>query len=268
MKSVCFVLSLLVIVAGCDKPAKQAEVSNLDPAFKAYLEFKRIPQDDKKQVEAAKASYDERVALVAAIQKTDTANDSLIKAEIADYERQITVSRYFEKFLNKTVNEQAVKSYYDMHPERYEQKRAHVAHIFFRTSPQMSDAEREAKMIKARDAYSKLSSGESFESVAAAFSEDAMTSGKGGDLGWMTEGAVDAAFSQQIFNAKKQSDESAKVFSEPFTSGLGIHIARVIEEPKQVKEPFDNVKGDILYQLRQEAKQAEMQRLLGKQPPK
>lgn len=263
-----FVLSLMVIVAGCDKPVKNAEVSNLDPAFKAYLEFKRIPQDDKKQVEAAKASYDERVALVAAIQKTDTANDSLIKAEIADYERQITVSRYFERFLNKTVNEQAVKNYYDMHPELYEQKRAHVAHIFFRTNPQMSDAEREAKMIKARDVYSKLSAGESFEAVVAAFSEDTMTANKGGDLGWMTEGAVDAAFSQQVFNGKKEGDDTAKAFSEPFVSGLGIHIVRVIEEPKQVKEPFENVKGDILYQLRQEAKQAEMQRLLGNKSDK
>lgn len=268
MKLKCIVFSLLVIVAGCDKPAKQAEVNNLDPAFKAYLEFKRIPQDDQKQMEAAKATYDERLKLADAIRKTDTTNDSLIKAEIADYERQITISRYFEQFLNKTVNEQAVKNYYDMHPELYEQKRAHVAHIFFRTSPQMSDAEREAKMIKARDAYSKLSAGESFESVAATFSEDAITASKGGDLGWMTEGSVDAAFSQQIFNAKKQGDESANAFSEPFTSGLGIHILCVIEEPKQVKEPFENVKGDILYQLRQEAKQAEMQRLLGKQPPK
>jgi peptidyl-prolyl cis-trans isomerase C len=281
MKCVSVFISLLLLVSGCDKADKTAGDIGKDSEFKAYLELKRIPADDTKRVATARQAFDERIQLTDAIKKMPDASNSVIQAEIAEYERQIIVSRYFEGFLSKTVNEEAVKNYYDMHPELYEKNRAHVSHIFFRTNPQMSGAERDAKMVKAKEAYSKLQAGESFDVVAASYSEDKQTANKGGDLGWLTQGAVDPVFSQRVFSEQSasvassgkpdnnsapvvQETGSAVSYSEPFVSGLGIHLIKIIDGPKKVKEPFENVKGDILYQLRQEAKDAEMQRLIGK----
>lgn len=275
MKFVSFFIALVFLVSGCDKAD-----SGKDSEFQAYLELKRIPSDDQQRVSAARQAFDERVNLTDAIKKMPDASNTVIQAEIAEYERQIIVSRYFEKFLNKAANEEAVKNYYDMHPELYEKNRAHVAHIFFRTNPQMSAAERDAKMIKAKEAFGKLQAGETFDAVAASYSEDKQTANKGGDLGWITQGAVDPVFSQKIFLAQPvssnnssgksestpitQASDNAGSYSEPFVSGLGIHVIKIIDGPKKVMEPFENVKGDILYQLRQEAKNAEMQRLIGK----
>ena len=52
--------------------------------------------------------------------------------------------------------------------------------------------------------------------------------------------------------------------SEPFETPFGFHVVKLIDGPKVVKRPFDAVAGDIRYQLRNKAKQAEIERLKGK----
>jgi peptidyl-prolyl cis-trans isomerase C len=120
----------------------------------------------------------------------------------------------------------------------------------------MSENERKAKLTTAQEAYSKLKAGAAFDEIAKSYSEDTVSGKKGGDLGWMAEGAVDKRFSDKIFSTKQGE------VSEPFETGFGFHIVKVLEGPMVIKEPFDTVKGRIRYQLRTEAKDAEMQRLV------
>jgi peptidyl-prolyl cis-trans isomerase C len=49
--------------------------------------------------------------------------------------------------------------------------------------------------------------------------------------------------------------------SEPFLTTFGYHIVKVLDEPRVVTRPFEAVKGDIRYKLRNQAKQAELERL-------
>jgi peptidyl-prolyl cis-trans isomerase C len=79
---------------------------------------------------------------------------------------------------------------------------------------------------------------------------------KGGDLGWLKEGSIDAKFSKILFGL-----EPAEI-SEPFETPFGFHIVKLADGPRIVKKPLEAVAGDIRYQLRNKAKQAELERLM------
>jgi peptidyl-prolyl cis-trans isomerase C len=165
------------------------------------------------------------------------------------------ISRYFEQFLNDKVNETAIRNFYASNAERYQSRKVRVAHVLIRTNPKMTEQEREAMLSKAREVYSKAVSSEDFAKLSEQYSDDAMSAKKGGDLGWLSEGAIDPAFVKAAFDMKK--DE----ISQPVVTPFGFHVIKVLEEPKVVKQPYESVKGDIRFELRQQSKQAEMDRL-------
>lgn len=120
----------------------------------------------------------------------------------------------------------------------------------------MGEPERQAKLTTAQDAYSQIKSGKDFAEIAKNYSEDKISAEKGGDLGWMKEGSIDKRFSKTIFEDLKEGE-----LSEPFETPFGFHVVKVLEAPQVVKKPFDAVSGDIRYQLRSQAKKAELERL-------
>lgn len=224
--------------------------------FEAFLQFKRVPPGDEKRSAALLEQFLEREALASVIEKKGLLDNALIAAELNEFKKEMLISRYFEKYLDEQVTEQAVTNYYNTRAAEYEQKKAHVAHILIRLNSKMSEEERQARLTTAQEAYSKIRTGEDFVQIAAIYSEDAISAKKGGDLGWVKEGSIDGRFSQTVFKMN-QGD-----VSEPFETPFGFHIVSLIEAPQVVKQPLKAVAGDIRYQLRNQAKQAEMDRLL------
>jgi peptidyl-prolyl cis-trans isomerase C len=167
------------------------------------------------------------------------------------------ISRYFEQFLEEKVNEEALKNYYNTNADEFQQEKIKAAHILFRTHEKMSDAERQALLTRAQEAYSQANTGKSFAELAGQYSQDTVSAKQGGELGWIRRGAIDPVFSDKVF-AMKMGD-----ISEPFATPFGFHVVKVVEDPQVVKTPYEKVQGDIRYRLRQQAKQAEMERLLG-----
>jgi peptidyl-prolyl cis-trans isomerase C len=224
--------------------------------FDKFLEFKRLPPKD----EAGKArlldQYLEREALAAVIEKKGLLDNDLVQAELNEFKKELLISRYFEKYLGEQVTDQTVTNFYNTKAAEYEEKKAHVAHILIRLNKKMSEEERQAKLTTAREAYSKIRAGEDFGQVAGTYSEDTISAKKDGDLGWIKEGSIDEKFSKTVF-ALKEGD-----VSEPFETPFGFHVVRLLEAPQVVKQPLKAVAGDIRYQLRNQAKKAEMERLL------
>jgi len=268
-KSICLVflliLSLLALaLAGCgsgdSKHAPQLAVINDKPVtqaeFEAYLKFKRAPGDDDNRRQVLLDQYLEREALAAAIEEAPLLDQELIAAELNEFRKEMLISRYFEKFLKDKVTEQAVGNYYNTHAADYEERMAHAAHILVRTNAKMSETERQAKLTTAQDAYSQVRAGKDFASIAEDYSEDRISAKKGGDLGWLKEGSIDARFSKTLFALKPGE------VSEPFETPFGFHVVKLIEGPEVVKRPLSAVAGDIRYQLRAKAKKAELERLL------
>ncbi|MBU0681415.1 MAG: peptidylprolyl isomerase [Proteobacteria bacterium] len=224
--------------------------------FDAFLKFKRVPVKDETRKARMLDQYLEREALAAVIEKKDLLDNAMIEAELNEFKKEMLISRYFEKYLDEQVTEQAVNNYYNTKAAEYEQKKAHVAHILIRLNMKMSEEERQVKLTTAQEAYSKVRAGEDFGKIAGAYSEDKISAKKGGDLDWVKEGTIDKRFSQTVFTMKEGD------VSEPFETPFGFHIVKLLEAPQIVKQPLKGVAGDIRYQLRNQAKKAEMDRLL------
>lgn len=230
--------------------------------FEAYLKFKRLPVggQDAKRYDAALDQYLERMALAEAVDEAiedgKVVDAALLQAELHEFRREALISRYFERFLADAVTDEAVTNYYNTHADEYSENRVHVAHVLLRTSRAMSEPERAVKRTKAQEAISKIRAGEDFAKVAEAYSEDTLSAKKGGDLGWIQQGAIDAKLSETAFSLPVGH------VSEPFETQFGWHILKVLEAPQQRQRPLEAVKGDIRYRLRSEAKDAELKRLL------
>jgi peptidyl-prolyl cis-trans isomerase C len=253
---VVVVLTVFLLACGDDiatvngRGVSQAE-------FDAYLKYKRIAVRDKQQEQRVLDQYLEREALASLIEEEELLDDNgTLQAELDDVRREILISRYFEKFLNEQVSEQAVSNYYNTNAANYEEKKVHVAHILLRTNRTMDEAQRKVKLTTAQEAYSKIKGGMKFDAAAKKYSEDDVSGKKGGDLGWVKQGIIDQAFSERAFSLKPGE------VSEPFETPFGFHVLTVLEEPQVIKRPFDAVKGEIRYQLRNEHKDAEIKRLL------
>jgi peptidyl-prolyl cis-trans isomerase SurA len=114
-----------------------------------------------------------------------------------------------------------------------------VAHIMI-LNP--SDAKEEAK-LKAKqtidDISKKLQQGESFEALASQFSEDKSTAVKGGVLQRFGTGQLSSeAFESVAFSLEKSGD-----ISQPFESGFGWHIVKLIE--KHPVKSFADSKSEL-----------------------
>jgi peptidyl-prolyl cis-trans isomerase C len=255
-------LALIGLMACSQEPETEALAdvngkSITQAEFDAYLKFKRLPATDEGRLKKLLDQYLEREALAAVIEKEGLLEAERVKVELNEFRKEMLISRYFESFLAEKVTEEEIQNYYNTHASDYESRSVHVAHILIRTNAKMGELERKAKLTTAQEVYSKLRAGEPMEKLAEAYSEDKLTAKKGGDLGWIKEGGIDARFSKQAFNLP------AGEISKPFETAFGFHVLKVIEGPKIIKQPLSAVKGNIRYQLRDKAKRAEMKRLMG-----
>lgn len=250
---------LAVFLTGCDSASDSiAEVNGQavsQASFDAYLKFKRVPTQNGEWVQRELDDYLEREGLAGQIEAQKLLPAEQVETEVAEFRKQMLISRYFETFLRERVTDEAVRNFYATNPDQFQARKAQVAHILLRTNPGMSEAERQALLTKAQEVYSRATANEDFAALAKEYSEDQLSAQQGGALGWLQEGAIDPAFSTKVFAMK------AGELSEPLVTPFGFHVIKLLEGPQVIKQPFEAVSGDIRYRLRQEAKQAELERL-------
>jgi len=246
-------------LVGCEGGGESIAEVNGKPItqerFDAYLKLKRVPAQNAEWVGRELDDYLEREGLAGQIEEQGLLPVDQIEAEVSEFRKQMLISRYFEEYLRERVTDEAVRNFYATNPDQFQARKVHVAHILLRTNSAMSDAERQALLTKAQEVYSRANAQEDFSALAKEFSEDLLSAQNGGDLGWLQEGAIDPTFSSKVFAMK------AGELSEPVVTPFGFHVIKVIEGPQVIKQPFESVSGDIRYRLRQEAKQAELDRL-------
>ncbi len=270
-----FTLTTLICLVGCsDKKSSSTQTSQnkhtedsvviakvgdrdiTSSEFDAYLRFKRIKVRDEAQLDELLEKFVEREALAQAVQKADTLDQNAIEAELAEQRRELLISRYFDTHLRTSVTREGIDRYYVEHVEDYSVRRVKVAHILVRLNKKSSAEEKKAQRNKIEKAHTLLQSGTPFEEVARTLSEDRVSANRGGDMGYIKEGAIAPRFSKVAFSLKEGQ------FSEPVETGFGFHIIKTLEPPKTQKQPLETVEGDIRYKLRGEAKKAETLRLL------
>ncbi|MGI0115376.1 peptidylprolyl isomerase [Zooshikella sp. RANM57] len=265
------ILSVLIIsalVSGCSRDEKKevalednslAKVNDkiiTKDAFDAYLQFKRIPNDKAELKSRALEQYLEREALASVIEKQSLVTQQQIDTEINEFKKQMLISRYFDQYLQDQITDEAVADYYAKNQQQYAAEKVHVAHILIRTKPSMTEAERQAKLNQAQELYSKIQADADFNEIAKQYSEDKLSAAKGGNLGWLPKGAIAPTFSSAVFSMAQGE------ISTPVATPYGFHIIKVVEPAKTIQQPLEKVRGDIRYILRQQARKAELDRLL------
>ena len=99
-----------------------------------------------------------------------------------------------------------------------------VRHILIQTTPIEDDSAVQRKLLNIKR---KLEQGGNFEALACQFSQDPLSSMKGGDLGWSGTESYVAEFAEAVTRARGKGD-----IVGPFKSSFGWHILEVLDTRK------------------------------------
>ena len=154
-----------------------------------------------------------------------------------------------ENYENKvTVAPAELKEYYQMDTERFsEPKKVKARHILLKTGKTDTPEKVAAVKKRAEELLQKIKKGEDFAKLAEKNSEDTGSAAKGGDLGYFKKGDMVKPFEEAAFSQKPGE------VSSPVQSTFGFHIIRVDDVKEAYTKTFDEVKGVIEKELKQEA---------------
>jgi peptidyl-prolyl cis-trans isomerase C len=124
-------------------------------------------------------------------------------------------------------------------------ERVRAAHILIK----VVDGNRDAALRKAETIRAQaLAPGADFAKLAREFSDDPKAATNGGELGYFAASAMDPAFAAAAFALQKPGDISAPVLSK-----FGYHIIRLEDRRPATIRTFDEMKSELLAQLRKKA---------------
>lgn len=135
-----------------------------------------------------------------------------------------------------------IQKYYEEHSSNFTEKgKYHVEHIFVNAS---KPEEKEAAKKKIEEALAKINGGELFETVAKTYSDDVLTSSKGGDLGWQPYGTLEKEFEDAVKSMKTANQVSGVIDTQ-----YGYHLIKFLEAKEDQLKPLDSVKEVIISKI-------------------
>lgn len=225
-----------------------AEIDKLPQAARAEFAANRL-----RLTQFLDTLYTSRV-LAADARASGLDKDPLIARQIAiQIDRMLATARYaqldaaagaqFDKSIDQYTTR--AREIYTSTKTKYavaEQVRA--AHILIR----FKDGNEAETRKKAEEIRAKAVAGADFNALAREFSEDASVSRNSGELGFFDTKAPDPDFAAAVFAMKTKGELSA-----PVKSAFGYHIILYEDRRPAGFRPFDEVKAEILTDLRRRA---------------
>ncbi len=152
------------------------------------------------------------------------------------------------------VNEDEALSIYQEQPERFmtsELRRAR--HILIRVPEQVAGnpAEWDRAREQANEYIRQLKGGASFEKLARLYSQDTLSAGKGGDIGFIAPGDL---ASDALERALFRLDVGA--YSRPIRTDQGFQIIQLVEVQEPEQQPFAEVRENIVNERKGQMAQA------------
>lgn len=218
------------------------------PALQAFFERREVqwsrfePSAFKSQVQVSDDDvatfYNANPALFQAAEKADIEYVVLDLAGVTE---------------NITLNDADVRSYFDQNLPRYSTKEERRAsHILINAAASAPAAEREAAKAKAADLLAQVKGATGkFADLARKHSQDPGSAPSGGDLSFFQKGAMVKPFEDAAFALKKGE------VSEVVESEFGYHIILLTDVRAAVVRPFDQVKPEIVAELKKQQAQRE-----------
>jgi parvulin-like peptidyl-prolyl isomerase len=157
-----------------------------------------------------------------------------------------------------SFTEQAAQAYYDGHLEQFRQPAVyHVSQVLVVVPEDAPEAETAKARARVEGLRREIAAGASFADVARGHS-DCPSKADGGDLGPLPAGRMPAAFEQTAMAL------DAGQISEPVRSPHGWHLIRGGPVSPANQVPFASVRESILASLRDTAREAARQDLIGR----
>jgi peptidyl-prolyl cis-trans isomerase D len=139
------------------------------------------------------------------------------------------------------IAEETLLEYYEDEKSRYLQDEQRQArHILILAGDDEDAAEAEAAALLER-----IRAGESFEDLAREFSDDGGTAANGGDFGVLTESQLPGDLGSAIFSMNEGDVDG------PIKTDFGFHVIRLDRILERGPLPLDQVRGDLLAELRE-----------------
>lgn len=170
-----------------------------------------------------------------------------LQRDLAFQRENILAGAMFQSLQDSvTVDDAAVKKYYDEHKTDYETVKAKHILIRVKGAPMQAPADKpelteEQALAKAQDIRKRLVAGEDFAKLAQAESDDSGSGAQGGDLGEFKKGMMVPPFEEAAFAAKVNE------ITQPVKSPFGYHVIKV--EAHETKS-LASAKGEIETKLR------------------
>ena len=175
--------------------------------------------------EAIVAYYDDNPTL---FQLPDTANIEFIAVRRDELAAAVDIS------------EEELAEFYEDSKDRYLQdEQRHARHILI-----LFDGDEAAAEATANDLMTRLQTGEPFEALAREYSKDGGTSAQGGDLGLLTKTQLSGELGKVIFSLAEGA------LGGPVKSDYGYHIVRLDSVSKQGPLPLEEIRSELLRELR------------------
>ena len=145
-----------------------------------------------------------------------------------------------------SVSEQELRRHYKQNLDRFRvEERVRASHILLKTVGKEPDeigvVHKQAEQILGR-----LRKKEAFEKLARQYSDDAATTPKGGDLGWIVRGQTVPEFEKAAFSLEPGT------LSDVIKTQYGFHIVKVHERQRAHQQTLEQVRNQILPLITQE----------------
>lgn len=232
-------LLLAFALSGCRDSDVVAKVGSTKIHSRELRAFTRGPATP-----AALDALVERALLAEFARREGLADDPEIRARLAEADREVLAQAAIEHATAGATSETALRKRYQTESAQLARRVVHVAQIFVR-APQGQN-EQEARE-KANRVYASAVSAPSFAELARKSSDDPVSAAKGGDLGQLLEGEVDAGIFEAAAGLKIGE------VSRPVRSSFGYHIFKALEAPKTETPPFEKARGALAAKATREA---------------
>ena len=209
----------------------------------------QLEQREIGEVRLMPESYAGQVKLAAdAVQKHYEANrkqyelPEQVRAEFLVLSRDALIAQ-------AAVSDEDVKAAYQSRADRYKEgEMRRASHILIRAAKDAPEAEAKAAKAKADELLAQVKKAPAdFAKIAKQNSQDPGSAEKGGDLDWFGRGAMVKAFEDTAFTLKEGQ------VSDVVRSDFGFHIIRLAGVRAERSKPFEEVKADLLAELKREA---------------
>ncbi|WP_349616879.1 SurA N-terminal domain-containing protein [Azotobacter salinestris] len=118
-----------------------------------------------------------------------------------------------------------------------------AAHVLLEVDEELSDEQAKARLEELK---TRIDKGEDFAALAKEFSQDPGSADKGGDLGYAGPGVYDPAFEQVLYSLNKGE------VSSPVRSEFGWHLIKLLDVQAPEIPSFDTLKEKLVRDLKSE----------------